>query len=154
MLEFTFSDGLSKRLTDGAAAARDFTVPMRAIADYMRTATVENFKKEQEPDGTPWVPSQRAVADGGLTLTDRGHLRQSIIAVNDATSALAGTNLIYAAIHQFGGPVRGRQSKRSQNVPKPRVMPARPFLGFGPVNVIEIEEILIDHLDNALKAGA
>lgn len=162
MLDFTFSESLSARLERGARAAVDFTVPMRAIADYMRTAAVERFDDERGPDGTPWKPSQRALADGGLTLTDRGHLRQSITAASDATSAIAGTNLIYAAIHQFGGTIRakgaaggGARALRTPFGPRGSVtLPARPFLGFSPVDAAEIEAILTDHLDSALGAGA
>jgi phage virion morphogenesis protein len=162
MLDFTFSDTLSARLQAGARAAVDYTVPMRAIADYMRTATVERFEDERGPDGQRWKPSQRAIEDGGLTLTDRGHLRQSITAASDATTALAGTNLVSAAIHQFGGTIRAKGGagggKRALKTPfGPRgsvTMPARPFLGFSPVDVGEIDAILTDHLNHALRAGA
>lgn len=162
MLDFTFSESLSGRMARGAAAAVDFTVPLRAIADYMRTATVERFEREEGPDGQPWKKSARALADGGLTLTDRGQLRQSITAASDASSALAGTNLVYAAIHQFGGTIRakgtangGARALRTPFGPRGSVtIPARPFLGFGPVDLEEIEFILSDHLDEALGAGA
>lgn len=161
MLDFTFSDSLSARLEAGAKAAVDFTVPLRAVADYMRTAAVERFKNEDAPDGTPWLPSQRAITDGGMTLTDRGHLRDSIVAASDATSAIAGTNLIYAAIHQFGGTIRakgaaggGARALRTPFGPRGSVtIPARPFLGFSPVDVAEIEAMLTDHLGTALGAG-
>ncbi len=160
MLEFTFSETLTPRLERAAKAATDFTAPMRAIADYMRTSTVERFDDQRAPDGTKWTPSRRAIEDGGLTLTDRGHLRQSIVAASDAATAIAGTNLIYAAIHQFGGTLRPRpgSGKRALRTPfGPRgsvAMPARPFLGFGPAEVAEIEAILTDHLSLALGAGA
>jgi phage virion morphogenesis protein len=162
MLEFTFSETLSGRLNRAAAAAVDFTPAMRAIADYMREATLENFKDERGPDGQKWRPSRRALEDGGLTLTDRGDLRLSITAASDANTALAGTNLVYAAIHQFGGTIRprgaangGRRALRTPFGPRGAVqMPARPFLGFGPADVAEIEAILTDHLDQALEAGA
>lgn len=160
MLDFTFSETLQSRLTRAAEAATDFTAPMRAIADYMRTAAVERFEDERGPDGQRWKPSQRALEEGGLTLTDRGHLRQSITAASDANSALAGTNLVYAAIHQFGGAIRakggaagGKRALRTPFGPRGSVtMPARPFLGFGPVDVAEIEAILIDHLDRGSAA--
>ncbi|MBU6167192.1 MAG: phage virion morphogenesis protein [Alphaproteobacteria bacterium] len=161
MLDFTFSDSLLARLEAGEKAAVDFTVPLRAVADYMRTATVERFEDERGPDGQPWKKSQRAITDGGLTLTDRGHLRQSITAASDARQAIAGTNLIYAAIHQFGGTIRakgaaggGARALRTPFGPRGSVtIPARPFLGFGPVDVAEIEAMLTDHLGTALGAG-
>lgn len=160
MIELSLSDGLTARLQAGAKAAVDFTVPMAAIADLMRSEAVLNFESETGPDGTRWQPSQRATEDGGLTLTDTGHLRQSITAASDAGSAIAGTNLIYAAIHQFGGTIRakgaaagGSRALRTPFGPRASVsMPARPFLGFGPGLAAEIEGILAAHLDQALNS--
>lgn len=150
MINFTFTDTLSARLQAGLKAVVDFSPAMRTIADIMRTQTLERFEAETGPDGVRWRPSQRAIEDGGLTLTDSGHLKQSISAASDATSAVVGTNLLYAAIHQFGGTMRGRQGAKSQNVPKPRVIPARPFMGFGPADIAEIEAVLDNHLRAAL----
>ena len=107
----------------------------------------------------PWRPSQRAIEDGGLTLTDTGHLRQSITAASDATSAIIGTNLVYAAIHQNGGTIRakgaaagGKKALKTPFGPRGSVtMPARPFVGFGPPLVADIEAILAAHLDGAVN---
>lgn len=157
MLEFAFSETLSGRLERGAQAAVDFTVPMRAIADYMREATIENFRLESGPDGQRWKPSQRALEEGGQTLRERGHLRQSIFSTSDANTALAGSDVIYAAIHQFGGTIRAKNGKALRTPFGPRTsvtMPARPFLGFSPADIEEIETILSDHLAQALGAGA
>ena len=161
MLDFTFTDTLSARLDAGAKAAVDFTPAMGAIADYMRSTTLERFETETGPDGKRWKPSQRAINDGGLTLTDSGALRLSIGAESDATSAVAGTNLIYAAIHQFGGTIRAkpgaggrRGALRTPFGPRGSVtMPARPFLGFSPEDVTEIETVLTQHIQKALDAA-
>ncbi len=162
MLEFTFSETLSGLLDKAAKAMVDFSVPMRAIADYMRSSTVERFNDQQGPDGKKWTPSRRAIDKGGRTLIDRENLLGSITAASDATSAIAGTNLIYAAIHQFGGTIRakggaggGKRALRTPFGPRTSVtMPARPFLGFSPADSAEIEAILTDHLATALGAGA
>lgn len=153
MLEFVISDTLTARLEAAAKASIDFTPAMATIADSMRTNVILNFEAESGPDGERWLPSLRAIEDGGLTLADSGELRLSITSGSDADSAIVGTNKVYAAIHQFGGTVRGRQSRSSQNVPKPRVFPARPFLGFGPDDISQIEGILFDHIDAALKGS-
>jgi phage virion morphogenesis protein len=157
MLEFTFSDTLSPRLAAAGRALVDFTPAMKTIADFMRSQAVLNFENETGPDGRKWQPSQRAIADGGLTLTDRGHLRQSITAASDATSAIAGTNLIYARIHQFGGRIQAKPGKALNTPFGPRgavTMPARPFLGFSAGDVIAIENILGDHITRAFEGGA
>lgn len=153
MLDFTFTDALSARLEAGVRASVDFTPVMGAIADKMRSNAVLNFEAESGPDGVKWLRSQRAEADGGLTLTDTGMLRQSIVAGSDATSAIAGTNLIYAAIHQFGGAQRSRQSARSQNLPRPRQVVARPFLGFSEADVADFGQMLENYLDGAMNGG-
>jgi HK97 gp10 family phage protein len=48
-----------------------------------------------------------------------GHLRGSIVSEQTKTSVTTGTNVVYAAIHEFGGMAgRGRKVK----------IPARPYL--------------------------
>lgn len=157
MLTLTLSDELTPRLNAAIAAATDFTPAMRAIADQMHADAVLRFETESGPDGERWVPSARAVAEGGQTLTDTGHLKGSLTAAHDARSAILGTNLIYAAIHQFGGRIvrsAAKSSKRRFGPPKPGAMPARPFLGFSADDAASIEAILADHLSAAFKGGA
>lgn len=157
MLDFTFTNTFSPKLAAAQRALVDFTPAMGTIADYMRSQVVLNFETETGPDGKKWQPSQRAIADGGLTLTDRGHLRQSITAASDATSAIVGTNIIYARIHQTGGRITAKPGKALNTPFGPRgavTMPARPFLGFSPADVIAIETILGDHITRAFAGGA
>jgi phage virion morphogenesis protein len=156
MLAFTFTDTLTARLEAGVRASVDFTPVMAAIADKMRSNAVLNFEAESGPDSVRWKPSQRAIEDGGLTLTDSGQLRQSITAASDATSAIAGTNLIYARIHQEGGVIAARPGSALRTPAGPRrsvTMPARPFLGFGEDDLAEIGQMLEDHLDRAINGG-
>lgn len=131
---------------------------MAVIADYMRSSTALRFDDQAGPDGAKWKPSKRAIDEGGITLTDRGHLKGSITASSDATSAIAGTNLIYAAIHQFGGRITPKAGKKALNTPfGPRrsvTMPVRAFLGFAPEDVTRIEGVLSDHLRTAFEGGA
>lgn len=151
MIDFEISDTLSPKLEAAARAALDFTEPMLEISALMETEARLRFETGTDPAGHPWRPSVRAQATGGKTLVDHGHLLGSIVSASDAHSAIAGTNLVYAAIHQFGGPVRGRQSATSANVPKPRAYPARPFMGFSDYETGEIERILADHIHGALQ---
>jgi len=159
-LTFTIEDdGLVEGIRMALAAAGDFTPAMAAIAGLMESGTRQRFALGRDPEGKPWIPSQRAIEDGGKTLIDRGHLRDSIAGTHDATSAVVGTNLIYAAIHQKGGTIRakpaapgidGSATKRALRTPfGPRAsvkMPARPFLGFSQAEKDRILEILSDHL--------
>lgn len=91
------------------------------IGRRLVTSTVNRFEREQAPDGTPWKPSARAEEEGGQTLTDTARLRQSITHRVRGDGVEVGTNVVYGAIHQFGGEA-GRKDRRV-------TLPARPYLG-------------------------
>lgn len=82
----------------------------RAMAEALRTSTLDRFESTQGPDGTEWKTSIRA-ADGGKTLTKTARLKNSISAKASDTGFAVGTNTIYAATHQFGD----RRSIRARN---------------------------------------
>ncbi len=126
---------------------------MNAIAEGLRTSTLERFRSEESPEGTKWKPSIRAERQGGKTLTKSAGLKNSIKAQADGTGAAVGTNLAYAATHQFGDErtIRAKTGRylrfqigdRWVSVPSVRVnIPARPFLGIGREDEEEIKEIL------------
>lgn len=126
---------------------------MNAIAEGLRTSTLERFTTEESPEGTKWKPSIRASKEGGRTLTKSAGLKTSIKAEADETGAAVGTNLIYAATHQFGDErtIRAKKSRylrfqvggRWVSVPSVRVnIPARPFLGVSKEDEEEIRAVL------------
>lgn len=86
---------------------------MRRLAGTMRYAVAQNFKQGGRPE---WLALKYR---SGIPLNDTGALRQSIDELSDNDTALVGTNMVYAAIHQFGG-WAGRNRKA--------YIPARPFL--------------------------
>ena len=86
---------------------------MRRLAGTMRYAVAQNFKQGGRPE---WLALKYR---SGIPLNDTGALRQSIDELSDNDTALVGTNMVYAAIHQFGG-WAGRNNKV--------FIPARPFL--------------------------
>ena len=45
---------------------------MDCIGRYLVASTLRRFESERAPDGTPWLKSARAVAEGNRTLTDSG----------------------------------------------------------------------------------
>lgn len=89
---------------------------MSAIAAYMLTSTQRRFEREAGPDGEPWRPLSKRTANrvirGGrrrgsaniLRVTTR--LYRSLVTRSDASSAEVGTNVAYAAVHQFGGQIQ------------------------------------------------
>lgn len=118
---------------------------LASIGEHVVTETILNFDLEQQPDGTPWTPSQRAAAAGDKTLTDRGHLADSInyIVALAGNSVEIGSNFEYAAIHQFGG-----EAGRNRAVE----IEARPYLGLTPELNAEIGEMVIEFYDDVLGA--
>jgi phage virion morphogenesis protein len=74
---------------------------------------------------------------GRLILTNTGRLRRSITAEPGANSLAVGTNVVYAAIHQFGGMAgRGRKVR----------IPARPYLVFQETDVAWAVKIIGDYV--------
>lgn len=151
------SDTLGPAIARALRAAQDFTPAMAEIVSVLETGVRRRFETGEDPQGKPWVPSQRAIEKGGRTLVDTGALLRSITSASDAFSAVVGTNVVYAAIHQFGGTIRPKTKKALNTPDGPRRavnMPARPFLGFGPYETQEIEEILGRHLRDAFEGAA
>ena len=115
---------------------------MDRIGSHLVASTLRRFATERAPDGTPWLRSARAVAVGGLTLTDTGRLRGSIAhTLTDGGHGIeVGSNVVYAAIHQLGGRAgRGRRAK----------IPARPYLGIDQRDREAIDRIVSRALERA-----
>jgi phage virion morphogenesis protein len=150
-------ESLRAALARAVAALSDFTPAMEDIASHMEEETRGRFETGRAPDGTPWLPSQRVLEQGGQTLIDSGQLLASIARAFDRTSAVAGTNLVYARIHQAGGTIRPRAKKALKTPFGPRAsvrMPARPFLGFGAAEEDYIPRRLARHLGQAFDGSA
>ena len=79
----------------------------------MHTAVQQNFRQGGRPK---WLGLKYR---NGKPLTDTGALRNSLSEHYDNDTAIVGTNMVYAAIHHFGG-MAGRNRKVR--------IPARPFM--------------------------
>lgn len=161
---------------------------MGSIAAYMLSSTQRRFEREVGPDGQKWKPLAKRTANRQIR---RGHRRgranilrvttrlyRSLVTQSDATSAEVGTNVAYAAVHQFGGEIQiyGRSqratlkkirgSNRSRFVKTGTkggtvrnvtigehviTMPARPYLGFSDEDRKMILQLGEDYL---LQEGA
>lgn len=116
-------DAQVRRALDVAAAAgADMTRLHRAIAGHVLLTTQRRFERETGPGGVKWPAfaastlarmSARRRADPKL-LRDSVRLYDSLMPFSDSGSAAVGTNVVYAAIHQFGGDIS--QAARSQQV--------------------------------------
>lgn len=147
-------EALLKRIKE--LSAIDTGGAMRAIAEGLRTSTMERFDTTTDPEGKRWKASIRARESAGKTLTKSARLKNSIRAEADKTGMAVGTNTIYAATHQFGAKGRVIKAKRAKalrfkfngqwvSVKKVQVdIPARPFLGISAEDDKEIQETLDD----------
>jgi phage gpG-like protein len=109
------------------------------------------------PAGTEgtWRESLRAKLDGGTTLNDTGALASSIVynVSTDTFSFGLGTNLVYAAIHQFGGDIEPKDPNgylafrtadgRFRRVKKVSIV-ARPYLVLQDEDIDEILQTVVD----------
>lgn len=105
MLNFEFKfdfEKIEKGLIEKIERTEDLRPVMNAISLDMLKEVQLNFRGEKTPEGDKWIPSKRALRDNGKTLRDKGTLQKSINARYNNTSAKVGTNVTYAAIHQFG----------------------------------------------------
>lgn len=153
-LEFVLEENVAEALNRGIAAGQDFTPAMKLLANHLSSETVLRFEREQAPDGTPWTPSERVREHGGQTLKLSGDLKGSIRPDWGRDYAAAGPErsggaAIYARIHQLGGVILPRVKKAlsfAGRVFARIVMPARPYVGFGPQDPEYIVETLSEHL--------
>lgn len=145
------------------ARAADLSPLMSRIGMYGESSTIERFNTETAPDGSRWTPSMRARLEGGKTLTKSATagLKGSITHTFDRNSAEWGTNKIYAGIHQHGGIIRAKNGGRLafrlpgnlQFVsPEQVVIPARPFIGLGDEDELEIPALGEDYFAEVLAA--
>lgn len=106
MIEIKIEDtGALEAFNRLLSLGNDMSPVMRAIAGVLKDRTEQNFADESGPLGK-WPEVKDKKRAGGQILQDTGRLANSITAHSDADSASVGTNVVYAAIHQFGGTIR------------------------------------------------
>ncbi|WP_028536161.1 phage virion morphogenesis protein [Paludibacterium yongneupense] len=183
-LEFQ-TDGVVDVLQRLGAASKDATPAMQAIAAIMGNAVEENFAMEGRPRWLGLKPEtlQQRVRDklksergkfkngawsikigqraaGSVKILQRsGRLAASISQAASTDTAEVGTNVVYAAIQNFGGETKphvieaknakalafnGRFAKRV-NHPGSKI-PARPFLMLTDTEEVLIETAVVDYL--------
>jgi len=89
----------------------DLTPLMRRLSGVMADAVEENFEQEGRPQWAALSPRtiKSRTRQGhwpGRILQLRGRLAASIVTDHTRDSAKIGTNLVYAAIQQFGGTIK------------------------------------------------
>ena len=107
------------------------------------------------PEGQRWVPWSEAYDNSRShgkhsLLVSEGSLRESIQNYTTGLTAVVGSNLIYAAVHQFGSD----QSAVPADLPAGAAgtgIPARPYLGLSADNRTDIEDLVVGRLEDLLQ---
>ena len=106
------------------------------------------------PDGTAWRPN----VEGRTPILHRsGALARSIDYLVSGSSLVVGSGLVYAAIHQYGGPIRAKTGqalrfriggallfRRSVEIPK------RPYLGLSDTDRAEVVDATVRYIRKVL----
>lgn len=107
------------------ARLQDARPVLRAVGMQLMRSVDLQFRAEGARFGAKWKPSRRALKQRGQTLHDTGRLSESIVSGGVGAGSIyrlsessleIGSNLAYAAIHQFGGTIR--QAARSDRLPR------------------------------------
>jgi phage virion morphogenesis protein len=150
--------GISRRLN--AWAMRDHArAGLDALGAFAVSAAEERITSTRAaPDGTPWAAwsenyaatrikivqrksGSKKIKKGTLLRDSNLLLRRLTYHVNGAESVEAGSNLVYAAIHQFGG---------TDEMPaRLAAIPARPYLGLSDDQLAEAADIIQDWLGSS-----
>ena len=159
-IDVEYDDSAIRRALDNLrAAGEDLSPVMRVIAGHLEDSVAESFEQQSAPDGSPWAPlrdstkkqrRKQGYRDGPI-LERSGDLGGSITSGSDHDSAVAGTNLVYAATHQFGAE-KGAFGTTSRGAPIPwGPIPARPIFGVWPEHAELITDAVLDHLRDAIR---
>lgn len=134
---------VEKALLEIAQKTSNLRPLMKNIAGIMADSTEENFKEEGRPKWKDLSEKTKTARKKtghypGQILQVSGQLALSVTTQYDDSSAVIGSNKVYAAIHQLGGQA-GKNKKTT--------IPARPYLS---LTNVEYEEIL-SLVENYLK---
>lgn len=156
----------------------DLTPALQDIGEYLQIAHAQRFKDQVSPDGNAWEPlspsyQRRKKKNRNRILFADGNLANSLRYQIGNNELKFGTNLPYAAIHQFGGEINiaarsqkmyfkqnkdGTVGNRFTKKDKSNFeqwgtrgahkikIPARPFLGTSSADNEEILQLLTEHL--------
>ena len=131
-VELTNEKPLINLLTSYIKQGQSLEPALADIGDYLIVSHQERFKLEVEPDGTPWEPlSPKTIKQKGgndRILRDRHFLEGGLAFQLSGNELEFGSNLEYAATHQFGREADG--------------IVARPFIGLATGQWNDVDEIV------------
>jgi len=146
-VEVKIDDSRFKRsISELLARLVDTTPLMAEIGEIVVESVQRNFEEKQAPDGTPWKPlapaTVRARAKKGRSAEDilifNRILMGSVHPEAHRDHVDIGTNIVYAAVHQFGiGAYSHIETRRTMPA-----IPARPYLGVREEDWPEIDDAI------------
>lgn len=141
------------------AAMSDMTTVMGDIGADLVATTEDRFKIGQAPDGSAWVPRSPTTLEaygrqglnfGPYPLTRSGEMSNNISHAFGSDFAEVGSNVIQAAVMQFGE----AQGAARKKPPIPwGTIPARPFLGISEIDRSNIIETVNEWLTRLAAGG-
>ncbi|AAZ18862.1 putative bacteriophage (putative tail completion) protein [Psychrobacter arcticus 273-4] len=102
--ELSGGDEIIRRLGDLRFDSKKMQKFSRLAGAEMVHQTEERFYNQHDLERSPWIPSQRAIADQGKTLRDTGRLMASLTYVALPDGVKWGTNVVYAKSMHYGRP--------------------------------------------------
>ena len=132
-------EAITNALNTMLARGLDLAPAFYEMGEHILESTQDRMSHELSPDGTPWEPlSVNTIEQKDLTnqsekiLRGYGILADTLSYQVNSNQLMFGSNVEYAATHQFG--------RDNANIP------ARPLLGVSGEDEIEILDILRWHL--------
>ena len=137
-------EGLEARIRRLAAGMADTRPLLEALGAGLESQARRRIEGGgPAPDGSPWPEWNPAYADtrhgNQAMLQAGGGLLDSIQSLVGADLVETGSNLAYAALHQFGG--------TPEMPPGPAAVPARAYLGISDQDGTELDAVLDAHFD-------
>lgn len=138
------------------ARAQDPRPALRSISRAGVNQTRDRFLRGVDPEGRTWKAGRKA---SGKTLIWKGLLLRSISDRPPTLNSVEwGSNLIYAAPHQFGATITPKTAERltfqlgdgGWISAKKVTLPARPFLGINSENLAEFAQIYLRYVGGPL----
>lgn len=124
---------------------------LKEVGEILVQSTQNRFGTKIAPGGAAWAPNSPvtvAIKGHGSQLRGKsGALGDTIHYQLDGTKAVeVGSNMIYAAVQQFGQP-KGASGRTRRGAPIPwGDIPPRPFVGVSQEDEDRITEIMADYL--------
>lgn len=144
---------------------------LRNVGEALLQVTDARFASQTDPDGTAWSPlaklTQEIRGNAGPILTVSGRLRKSVSYEVGGSTLRLGPNAVGDAVQQFGATIVPRKAS-ALRIPLPAgtggrnaasavfalrvVVPARPYIGFGPTDEEAAREAVEEWLE--VEAGS